>query len=116
VLPTAFEVFAPLPLVIALFGIYAIGRMERRRDYVDPGLVRFAVVADVWWAAAALFCKPLVLISQALLEPTPVAIWLMVVVATAPVLVVALVCSRRVRAWPLFAIGTFGTLIVLADL
>ena len=116
VLPTAFEVAAPMPLLIALFGIYAIGRIERRRDYVDPGLVRFAVVGDVWWAAAALFCKPLVLLSQALLEPTPVAIWLMAVTAVAPVLLVALVFSRRARVWPLFALGALATIITLADL
>lgn len=116
VMPTAFEVFAPLPLLIALFGIYAIGQIERRREYVDPGLARFAVVADVWWAAVTLFCKPLVLLSQALLEPTPVAIWLMVVVAAFPVLILSLVFSRRARAWPLFAMGLLGTLIVLADL
>ena len=115
VLPTAFEVFAPLPILIALFGIYAIGRIERRRDHVDPGLVRFAVFADAWWAAAALFCKPLVLLSQALLEPTPVAIWLMVVTAVVPVLLVALIFSRRARTWPLFALGTCATFLTLAD-
>ncbi|HEX4346426.1 MAG TPA: sulfatase-like hydrolase/transferase, partial [Vicinamibacterales bacterium] len=116
VLPTAFAVFAPVPLLIALFGIYAIGRIERRRDYVDPGLVRFAVVADVWWAAGTLFCKPFELLSQALLEPTPVAIWLMVVAAVAPVLLIALLFNRRARGWPLFALGALATVLMLADL
>jgi phosphoglycerol transferase MdoB-like AlkP superfamily enzyme len=116
VLPTPFAVFAPLPLLAALFGVYALGVIERRRDHVDPGLFRFAAVADLWWAAAVLFSKPLVLVSQALLEPTPVAIWLMVVAAFAPVLLIALILDRRARVWPVFAIGVLGTAITLSDI
>jgi lipoteichoic acid synthase len=116
VLPTPFALFAPLPLLVALFGLYAVHAIERRRDYVDPGLFRFAVISDLWWAVAALFSKPLVLLSQALLEPTPVAIWLMVVTAFAPAMLLALVLGRRARAWPVFVIGALGTVIVLADL
>jgi phosphoglycerol transferase MdoB-like AlkP superfamily enzyme len=115
VLPTAFAVFVPLPLLIAVLGVYAIGRIERRREYVDPGLVRFARTADMWWAGAVLFCKPFVLISAALLEPTTVAIWLMAVVAFVPVLLTALVFGRR-RAWPLFALGLLASVLVLADI
>jgi lipoteichoic acid synthase len=115
VVPTAYSVFAPLPLLIALLGVYAIGRMERRRGYVDPALARFAATADIWWAATVLFGKPLLLLSDALLEPTPVAIWLMVVCAFGPVLLVSLVFGRRARSWPLFAIAAAGTILVVVD-
>jgi lipoteichoic acid synthase len=116
VLPTPFALFAPMPLFVALLGVYSIGAIERRRDGANSGLFRFAVISDLWWAAAALFSKPLVLLSQALLEPTPVAIWLMVVAAFAPVLLLALLLGRRARGWPLFVLGALGSLIVLADL
>ena len=116
VLPTAFSALAPLPILLALLGLYAVSRMERRRDYVDPALARFARNADIWWAAAALFVKPLVLISEALLEPTPVAIWLMTVTAFAPVLLIALLVGRRARAWPLFVLASAGAFVALADL
>ena len=97
ILPTPFALFAPLPLVIALAGIYAVGRIERRRQ-VAPALLHFALAADAFWAVAAIFGKPLVLVSEALLEPTPVAYWLMAAAAVVPVLGLALIFGRRARA------------------
>jgi phosphoglycerol transferase MdoB-like AlkP superfamily enzyme len=114
IMPTPFAVFAPLPLLFALAGIYAVGRIERRRQ-VAPELLHFALGADALWAAAALFGKPLVLVSEALLEPTPVAYWLMAAVAVVPVLALSLIFSRRSRGWPLFALGVVAAVLVGAD-
>ena len=117
VLPTTnpLTLFAPLPLLVALAGLYLVGRIERRRD-VAAWLVRCAAAADALWAAAALFSKPLLLVNEALLEPTPVAYWLMVVVAVVPVAAAALLFTRRARAWVLFVVVLAGTVIVASDI
>jgi lipoteichoic acid synthase len=115
VLPAVAAALAPLPLILALAGVYAIGRVERRR-HVSRGLVAFAILADVVWAASSLFVKPVLLADQALLEPTRVAYWLMAVAAVAPPLVLMLLLERRARAWPLFAVTAALALIVLGDI
>jgi lipoteichoic acid synthase len=114
VLPAVVAVLAPLPLMLALGGLYAIGRVERRRR-VSRGLVAFAILADVVWAASSLFVKPLLLADQALLEPTRVAYWLTVVAAAAPPIVLMLLLERRARAWPLFAVTAVLALLLLGD-
>ena len=80
-----------------------------------PSSCAFAISADALWAAAALFGKPFVLVSEALLEPTPVAYWLMAAVAVVPVLAVSLIFSRRSRGWLLFALGVVAAILVGAD-
>jgi lipoteichoic acid synthase len=114
VLPAVTAVLAPLPLILALAGIVAIGRIERRR-HVSRGLVAFAILADVAWAASALFVKPLLLGDQTLLEPTRAAYWLMAVTAAAPPLVLMLLLGRRGRAWPLFAVTGLLSILAFGD-
>jgi phosphoglycerol transferase MdoB-like AlkP superfamily enzyme len=115
VLPAWSSMAAVLPLLVALAGISAVGRIERRRQ-VNPLLFGFAMMADACWAAAVLFAKPSVLVAETLLEPTGVAYLLMGAAAIVPVLAVVALLPRRSRAWLLFALGLFGTLVVLADL
>src|SRR5438477_652692 len=81
---------APLPLLIALAGLIGIaGRPSQR------WLLAFVAVADVWWCAATLFSKPLLLVHEALLEPTAVAYWLMVIAAAVPPLAALALLPRR---------------------
>ena len=96
VVPPIVWLLAPLPLLIAI------------------AARRFAN-ADVLWCAATLFCKPFIIIRDALLEPTAVAYWLMAVVAVGIPVVAAFVLPRRVRPWVLLVIGIFGSIVILAD-
>ena len=99
VVPPPVWVFAPLPLLVALWGLYT-----RRRAF-----------ADVLWCAATLATKPLVLTHAALLEPTAVAYWLILAVAIAVPVLGLLILPRRMRPWVLLGIGIFGSLLILAD-
>ena len=115
VLPVFAEWCAPLPLVIAIAGIMALGRLKRARTRPPPATVALIAASDVAWCAAALFSKQVLLVPAALLEPTGVAYWLTAVSALAPPLVLMLVVPRRGRGWALWACGVFGTLVILAD-
>jgi lipoteichoic acid synthase len=106
VIPTLTWLFGPLPLLIALAGYLAI------RYRAAPAV---AQVADVLWCAAALGAKPLILVDEALLEPTAVAYWLIALMAVVPPVLALLVLPRRVRAWTLLALGLFGSALILAD-
>lgn len=103
VLPPLIWFAAPLPFIAAVWGWIAI----RRR-------AQFAAIADVVWCAAALAAKPLTVVHDALLEPTKLAYWLIAAAAIIPP-VVALFLPRRIRALVLLALGTLGSLVVLAD-
>ena len=96
IVPPIVWLLAPLPLLIAI--------AARRLAH-----------ADVLWSAASLFCKPFIIVHDALLEPTAVAYWLMAVVAVGIPVVAALVLPRRLRPWVLLFIGIFGSLLILAD-
>jgi lipoteichoic acid synthase len=113
VLPSRAGFFMPLPLVAAIGGVLAVGLVERRR--ARPALIAFVAVADVVWCAATLFSKQLVLVPEALLEPTAVAYWLTLVTAIMPALAVMLFVPLRARPWVLLVGGALGTLIILAD-
>ena len=113
VVPTPAALFAPVPLVLAMAGAIVLGAGARGR--LPAGRLAFAGNADVWWCAASLFSKQLILFHEALLEPTAVAYWLTVVGATVPPAVFMLVLPRRARAWALFAVGVFGTFVILGD-
>ena len=113
VLPTPAGFFAPLPLVLAIVGAILVGPSARRQ--LSPRLAAVARTADVSWCAASLFSKQLILVHEALLEPTAVAYWLTIVAAVVPPIAVMLVLPRRVRPWVLFGIGVFGALVVLGD-
>jgi phosphoglycerol transferase MdoB-like AlkP superfamily enzyme len=106
VIPTRTWLFGPLPLLVALAGYLTV------RYRAAPAV---AQVADVLWCAAALGAKPLILVHEALLEPTAVAYWLIAVMAVVPPVLALLVLPRRVRAWTLLALGLFGSALVLAD-
>ena len=95
VVPPLVWVLAPIPLIVALLG------------WRRPPIA-------VWWCAAVLFCKPFIVIHDALLEPTAVAYWLMAAVAVV-IPAAALRLPRRPRAWTLVAIGIFASLLLLAD-
>ena len=99
VVPPPAWIVAPLPLLVALWGLYT-----RRRSF-----------ADVLWCAATLATKPLVLTHAALLEPTAVAYWLILAVAFVVPVLGLLILPRRVRPWVLLGIGIFGSLLILAD-
>ncbi len=73
VLPPVAWMLAPLPLPDR-----AVGVARARRGSREPKL------ADVLWCAATLAVKPLILAHEALLEPTAVAYWLMLVFAIPP--------------------------------
>jgi len=111
VLPTIAGFFAPLPLVVALLSVLAIGGRRRR----SPTLMVLLAVADVIWCAAVLFSKSLILIRETLLEPTPAAFWLTLIAALTPPLIGLVLLPRRARAWVLLAGGLFGTLLMLGD-
>ena len=109
VVPPAAWIFAPLPLLLALWGVYGLRQADR-------GLrMGAAAVADVLWCAATLATKPLILAHAALLEPTAVAYWLSLMVAAVVPLLALLILPRRVRPWILLGIGIFCSLLILAD-
>src|SRR5439155_147639 len=97
VLPTLAALFAPLPLLVALGGIVALRLIARGRRPA-PIIVGFVAAADVIWCATTLLSKQLQLVPEALLEPTAVAYWLIVVAALGPPLVLMVVLPRRARA------------------
>jgi phosphoglycerol transferase MdoB-like AlkP superfamily enzyme len=106
VLPPIAWIVAPIPLLVALLGLRAARR---------PGH-RFAETADMAWCVAALFCKPLMVVHEALLEPTGGGYRLMLLAAIVPAVLGFLLLPRRVRAWTLAAIGILGSLVVLSDI
>jgi phosphoglycerol transferase MdoB-like AlkP superfamily enzyme len=106
VLPPVAWIAAPIPLLVALLGFRAARRP-------DDG---FGDAADIAWCLAALVCKPLMLVHEALLEPTGGGYRLLVLAAVVPPVVGYLVLPRRIRAWALVGIGVFGSLVVLADI
>jgi phosphoglycerol transferase MdoB-like AlkP superfamily enzyme len=115
VLPPLSAIVAVLPLLIAIAGIYAIGRIERRRE-AGEWVIELAMAADALWATTVLLAKPSLLVTETLLEPTPVAYLLMGACALLPVLIVVVALPRRSRGCVLLAIGTLGTVSVLADI
>jgi phosphoglycerol transferase MdoB-like AlkP superfamily enzyme len=106
VLPPIAWLAAPFPLLLALLGL----RAARRPDS------RFGATADVAWCVAVLFCKPLMVVHEALLEPTTGGYRLLLLAAVAPPVLAFLVLPRRPRAWTLTTLGILGSLIVLADI
>ncbi len=126
VLPPPAWILAPLPLIVALAGLFALGRRDvaqafRDREQINLNafsyrLFRPANVSDVVWCAATLLTKPLILAHDALLEPTAVSYWLILVVALSVPLVGLLILPRRVRPFVLFAVGVFGSLVILGDI
>ncbi len=120
VAPPLTWLFAPLPLLIALAGALTV-RLKPDTTYassVASGFSRtswLVASADLAWCIACLFAKPLFVFREALLEPTVVAYWLTTVAAIVPALLIALVLPRRVGAWTLFAVGAFGSVLILGD-
>jgi lipoteichoic acid synthase len=131
VLPPLVWVLAPIPFLIAVAGVVAAGRRteklsttedteERRSGFFlsGPRVLRggeFLATADAAWCASALALKPLIVVHDALLEPTAVAYWLIAVAALAPPALGLVLLPRRLRVWTLIGIGMFGSLLVLAD-
>src|SRR5204862_95288 len=97
-----------VPLTVINTGGAAWDPARGRRP--APIVVAFVAAADVIWCAATLLSKQLLLVREALLEPTAVAYWLIVVAALGPPLVMMAVLPRRVRVWALLACGALGTL------
>jgi phosphoglycerol transferase MdoB-like AlkP superfamily enzyme len=123
VLPTLNGLAAPLPLMAALVGIWAVAAAGRSRGGVTGGpqgrrarsLLAIAASAEAIWCAAALFAKPLMLVREALLEPTAAAYGLIVFAALVPVLLCLTLPTRRVRAGALLLCGVLGTFVILGD-
>ncbi len=101
VLPPVAWMFAPFPLLLAAWGVFA-----RRRP----------AFADIFWCASTLAIKPLILAHDALLEPTAVAYWLILAVAVLVPMIALVILPRRARPWALLAIGMFCSTLILADL
>ena len=106
VVPPPAWIFAPLPLVFALWGLYGLRSADRGLRIGEP---------DVLWCAATLAAKPLILAHAARLEPTAVAYWLILAVATVVPMLARLILPRRLRPWALLAVGIFCSLLLLAD-
>lgn len=100
VLPPIGWMLAPLPLLVAIGGLFS-----RRARY-----------ADALWCAAALAVKPLILAHEALLEPSAVAYWLIGVFALMVPLVGVVVLPRRLRPIILVVVGSFCSVLILADI
>jgi lipoteichoic acid synthase len=113
VLPTLAGLFAPLPLLTAIAGVGALGLTRRTTRSVS--FVAGAAVAEAAWCAATLFAKPLMLVHEALLEPTGVAYWLIVVTAVVPPLLCLTLLPRPLRPGALLACGALGTFLILGD-
>jgi phosphoglycerol transferase MdoB-like AlkP superfamily enzyme len=101
VVPPPAWMLAPLPLLVALTSV------RRRRGRVP--------LADVWWCAATLAAKPLIVEHEALLEPTAVSYWLVAAIAIGVPALALFVLPARVRPWALLSIGIFASLVLLAD-
>ncbi|HWW82380.1 MAG TPA: LTA synthase family protein, partial [Vicinamibacterales bacterium] len=114
VLPTLPWVVGPLPFLIALAALFAIGRVTRG---VGAGRLTsaFARNADVVWCVAGLALKPFLLVHDALLEPTGRAYWLIAVAALAPPVLAMMVLPRRARIWTLLVASAFASLILAGD-
>jgi lipoteichoic acid synthase len=112
VMPPPVWIVAPLPLLIATWGLYALrtGRGSPKPRIFGPA------IADVLWCAATLAVKPLILVPVALLEPTTVAYWLILAVAIVVPLIALLILPRWARPGILLIIGVFGSLLLLADI
>jgi phosphoglycerol transferase MdoB-like AlkP superfamily enzyme len=110
VVPPLVWALAPLPLILAAIGGWrlAAGRGTASLPTASPPY-------DVLWCAAVLAIKPLIVVREALLEPTAVAYWLTIAVALVVPALVAAALPRRPRAWTLVAVGIFASLVVLAD-
>jgi lipoteichoic acid synthase len=106
VVPPPAWVFAPIPLIVALAGLFALGRRQGGA---------FAPVADVVWCVAALATRPLIVAHDALLEPTAVSYWCVLTVALLVPVLGLLLLPRRVRPWALLAVGILGSLVMLGD-
>jgi lipoteichoic acid synthase len=115
VVPSAASLFAPLPLVVALSSLVLLLAIERGRS-VSPRIVALVTVADVVWCAATLFSKQLLLIPEALLEPTAVAYGFTAAIAVMLPLAAMAVLPRRVRRWTLFVLGVVASALVLSDI
>jgi phosphoglycerol transferase MdoB-like AlkP superfamily enzyme len=119
VVPPLAWVCAPLPLLVALWGLFALAGLKPRAtargdgSFVAQGFS--PAFADVLWCAATLATTPLILAHDALLEPTAVAYWLILAVALVVPLLGALILPRRVRPWVLLGAGIFGSLLILGD-
>jgi len=111
VVPPPAWIVAPLPLLVAVWGLFALRRSRR-----DPSWSVTSRAWDVWWCAATLAAKPLILAHTALLEPTVVAYWLILTVALIVPMLGLLILPRRVRPWVLLAAGIFCSLLILADI
>ena len=112
VVPPPAWICAPLPLLIALWGLFAL-RRRRWPHAPNPGM--WPMLADLLWCAATLAAKPLILTHAALLEPTAVADWLILAVAVVVPLLALLILPRRARPWALLAAGIFCSLLILGD-
>src|SRR5262249_29961605 len=108
VAPPVAYLLAPVPLLVAMFGL-AFARARRDAGAGEAGGARRA------WGAAALAVKPPVAAHEALLEPTAVAYWLVLAVAIVIPATAFGILSHRVRPWILVAIGLFASLLLLAD-
>ncbi len=106
VLPPLAWIAAPIPLLVVLLGL----RAARRPDS------RYGATADVTWCLAALLCKPLLVVHDALLEPTAIGYWRLMAAAALPPTIAFVLLPRRVRAWTLAVIGITGSLLVLGDI
>ena len=145
VVPPPAWIFAPLPLIVALWGTFALRRRhaglkpratpdlgsgpescatpdigsgpESRATPDSPAVAQgFSLaIADVLWCTATLATKPLILAHDALLEPTAVAYWLVLAVAVVIPMGAALVLPRRMRPWAMLGLGMFASLLILAD-
>ena len=111
VVPPLVWALAPVPLLLAIAGCGLL--TTRRRDASAPAVVQPPV--DVWWCASVLAIKPLIIVREALLEPTAVAYWITIAVAIVVPAAIAVVLPRRARVWTLVAIGLFASTLVLAD-
>ena len=104
VVPQLVWLVAPLPCAVAVWGLVALAQGRR-----------LSSVADVIWCASVFAAKPMVVVHDALLEPTGAAYWLTAAAAVIPSTLLLFLPRRRVRAAILFALGTLGSLVVLAD-
>ena len=113
VVPPAAWMVAPLPLLVALWGLFGLRKADggRRR----PGQPFGPAIADVWWCAATLAAKPLILAQVALLEPTAAAYWLILTFAVMVPMLAWLMLARRARPGALLVVGIFCSLLILAD-
>jgi phosphoglycerol transferase MdoB-like AlkP superfamily enzyme len=104
VLPPLAWMLAPVPFLVALLGSIAVRRGRGG-----------ALFMDAVWCGTALFCKPLLFVHEARLEPSLAAYGLRAITAAA-LPVAALLLPRRIRVWTLTATAILGSAIVLGDI